>query len=160
MESNDLFREYLEPVQPVDPVAPYLGGKRQLAKRLAQLIADIPPQTYAEPFVGMGGVFFRRRSRPAAEVINDRSQEVHALPDAGPLPRLRRLHALEDHNPGGVQSPGRRMQTLTDIQRAAIPVPAALGLRRQGHRADFRRLSGQPRAIRHHHPGPPARGGA
>jgi DNA adenine methylase len=64
------------PVRPVSPAAPYIGGKRNLARRLVDLIEAIPHRTYAEPFVGMGGVFLRRRSRPAAEVINDWSRDV------------------------------------------------------------------------------------
>ena len=51
------------------PVAPYIGGKRNLAGRLVELIETIPHTTYAEPFVGMGGVFLRRRMAPKAEVI-------------------------------------------------------------------------------------------
>src|SRR5690606_12555153 len=66
----------LEAVQPVRPIAPYIGGKRALAKRLAERIEAIPQKIYAEPFVGMGGVFFRRRSRPRKEVINDISADV------------------------------------------------------------------------------------
>lgn len=53
-----------------------MGGKRNLAQRLIKIIDGIPHATYAEPFVGMGGVFFRRPTRPAAEVINDFNQEV------------------------------------------------------------------------------------
>ncbi|CDX19817.1 Adenine specific DNA methyltransferase, D12 class [Mesorhizobium sp. ORS 3359] len=71
--------EPLESVQPVRPVAGYIGGKRRLAERLVARIAAIPHQTYAEVFVGMGGVFFRRRSRPRSEVINDRSGDVANL---------------------------------------------------------------------------------
>lgn len=71
MESN--------PVRPVRPVAPYLGGKRNLAGRLTKLIELVPHNTYAEPFVGMGGVFLRRRSRPRAEAINDISGDVATL---------------------------------------------------------------------------------
>lgn len=58
-------------VKPVRPVAPYVGGKRGLAKRLCAMIEAIPHEIYAEPFVGMGGVFFRRRQRPKTEIIND-----------------------------------------------------------------------------------------
>jgi DNA adenine methylase len=65
-----------EPVQPVRPVAPYVGGKRALSKRLVATIDDIPHTLYAEPFVGMGGVFFRRTRRPRKEVINDISTDV------------------------------------------------------------------------------------
>jgi DNA adenine methylase len=61
------------------PVAPYIGGKRNLARRLVARIADIPHDTYAEAFVGMGGVFFRRQFRARAEVINDISLDVATL---------------------------------------------------------------------------------
>lgn len=66
----------LRPVDSVRPPAPYIGGKRVLAKRLVALIAETPHTTYAEPFVGMGGVFFRRTARPKSEVINDWSEDV------------------------------------------------------------------------------------
>lgn len=67
------------PVRPISPPAAYIGGKRQLAPMLVELIEEIPHDTYAEPFVGMGGVFFRRRRAPQAEVINDRSGDVTTL---------------------------------------------------------------------------------
>ncbi|OSQ45527.1 DNA adenine methylase [Thalassospira sp. MCCC 1A01428] len=63
-------------VAPVLPVAPYLGGKRNLAKRLVVMIDQIDHTTYAEPFVGMGGVFLRRIRQPKAEVINDINREL------------------------------------------------------------------------------------
>ena len=66
----------LSPVQSVRPVSAYIGGKRALAKRLDAIIKAIPHQTYAEAFVGMGGVFLRRTMRPKAEVINDFSEDV------------------------------------------------------------------------------------
>lgn len=69
----------LEPVTPVSPVAPWQGGKRNLAKRLVARIADVPHTVYAEPFVGMGGVFFRRPSRPRKEAINDINEDVVLL---------------------------------------------------------------------------------
>lgn len=75
MESSPQFRA----VRPVSPVAPYIGGKRFLARRLIDLIETVPHLTYAEPFVGMGGVFLRRRTRPKVEVINDWSLEVATL---------------------------------------------------------------------------------
>lgn len=64
------------PIAPTRPVTPYIGGKRNLAKRLVQIIDSIPHRTYAEPFVGAGGVFLRRSSQPPGEVINDWSQDV------------------------------------------------------------------------------------
>lgn len=63
-------------VRPIRPVAGYVGGKRQLAGDLVARIAAVPHATYAEAFVGMGGVFFRRQARPAVEVINDGSRDV------------------------------------------------------------------------------------
>lgn len=74
MESNPAGA--LVRIAPVRPAAPYIGGKRVLAKRLVERIAAIPHVTYAEVFVGMGGVFFRRDQRPRAEVINDWSEDV------------------------------------------------------------------------------------
>ncbi len=61
------------------PVAPWLGGKRNLAKRICSLLDATPCTTYVEPFVGMGGIFLRRSTRPRAEVINDRGREVSNL---------------------------------------------------------------------------------
>jgi DNA adenine methylase len=63
-------------VAPLVPVAPYLGGKRALSRRLVKLIDAVPHSAYVEPFVGMGGVFLRRRRAPAMEVINDISGDV------------------------------------------------------------------------------------
>lgn len=68
--------EPLEPVKATRPVAPWLGGKRALAGRLAERIEAVPHTRYVEPFVGMGGVFFRRRQRPKLEVINDINRDV------------------------------------------------------------------------------------
>lgn len=66
----------MEAVAPVRPVAPWIGGKRNLAKRLVGRINEIGHETYAEAFVGMGGVFLRRDLRPKCEVINDLNEDV------------------------------------------------------------------------------------
>lgn len=66
-------------VAPISPAAPYIGGKKNLVRRLIPIIEAIPHLTYAEPFVGMGGVFLRRSWRPKAEVINDYSRDVSNL---------------------------------------------------------------------------------
>lgn len=58
------------------PLAGYIGGKRNLASRLVPIIDRTDHTSYAEPFVGMGGIFLRRRQRPAAEFINDISGDV------------------------------------------------------------------------------------
>jgi len=116
MESN------LVPVRPALPVAPYLGGKRNLAGRLSRLIATIPHETYVEPFIGMGGVFFRRTVKARAEVINDISGDVTTL-----------FRVLQRHYESFLQEMRWRLSsraeyerllredptTLTDIERAA-----------------------------------------
>lgn len=66
-------------IAPVRPVAGYIGGKRSLSRRLVALIETIDHDLYAEPFVGMGGVFFRRVSQPRVEAINDISADVTTL---------------------------------------------------------------------------------
>jgi DNA adenine methylase len=63
-------------VKPVSPAAPYIGGKRNLAPKLVPIIDRIDADGYAEPFVGMGGIFLRRRRRARVEVINDYSGDV------------------------------------------------------------------------------------
>ncbi len=104
------------------PPAAWIGGKRQLAGRLAEMIAATPHSIYAEPFVGMGGVFFRRRQAPRSEVINDRNGEVVNL-----------FRILQRHYPQFMdtlkfQITSRREferlkacepSTLTDLERAA-----------------------------------------
>lgn len=66
-------------VEPVAPLAAYMGGKRNLAGRIVPLIEKTPHDCYVEAFVGMGGIFFKRRQAPKAEVINDASREVANL---------------------------------------------------------------------------------
>lgn len=56
-----------------------MGGKRLLANRLCEMIGKVPHKLYAEPFVGMGGVFFRRPTRARTEIINDASRDVVTL---------------------------------------------------------------------------------
>lgn len=71
--------ESMRPVRPVSPPAAYVGGKRSLSARLVDLIGQTPHAAYAEPFVGMGGVFLRRRTAPPFEAINDANREVANL---------------------------------------------------------------------------------
>ncbi|MFC4593749.1 DNA adenine methylase [Sphingobium tyrosinilyticum] len=66
-------------VRPVSPVAGYIGGKRNLSRRICAIIDATPHSSYAEPFVGMGGIFLRRSRRPRAEAINDISGDVVTL---------------------------------------------------------------------------------
>lgn len=94
------------PVRPVSPAAPYLGGKSKLARRLASIIAGVPHRTYAEPFVGMGGVFLRRTQRPPAEVINDLSGDVATL-----------FRVLQEHYPYFIDMLRWRLTSRSEFQR-------------------------------------------
>lgn len=112
----------LTPVSPVRPAAGYIGGKRNLASRLVALIARIEHDAYYEPFVGMGGVFLRRRSRPTTEAINDISGDVITF-----------FRVLQRHYPYFIDMLRFRVasraeferlktqpaETLTDLERAA-----------------------------------------
>ena len=63
-------------VNPIKPVAPYIGGKFHLSKTIINAINTIPHTCYAEPFVGMGGIFLRRPEKATCEVINDYNKEI------------------------------------------------------------------------------------
>ncbi|MEM6907153.1 MAG: DNA adenine methylase [Pseudomonadota bacterium] len=112
----------LEPVRPVRPAAGYIGGKRNLARQICSIIEATPHQGYAEPFVGMGGIFLRRSTRPKTEVINDISGDVanffRVLQEHYPyfIDMLRwRLSSRNEFDRLADLSPRR----LTDLQRAA-----------------------------------------
>ncbi len=106
----------------VTPPAAYIGGKRNLAKRICAIIDAVPHTTYAEPFVGMGGIFLRRSQRAKAERINDISSDVVTL-----------FRILQEHYPYFIDMLKWRLAsraefdrllatdpgTLTDLQRAA-----------------------------------------
>lgn len=111
-----------DPISPTAPVAPWLGGKRYLARRICAIIDATPCVTYAEPFVGMGGIFLRRSSRPRAEVINDRGRDIANL-----------FRILQRHYPQFLETLRFQLttraeflrlvqvdpDTLTDLERAA-----------------------------------------
>ncbi|WP_339863169.1 DNA adenine methylase [Paremcibacter congregatus] len=107
---------------PVKPVAPWLGGKVKLAKKVVSLINQIDHKTYCEPFVGMGGIFFRRTRAPQAEFINDYSRDVSNLfrilnKHYTPFIEMLRYQIT------GREEFGRLLKqdpdTLTDLERAA-----------------------------------------
>lgn len=108
-------------VRPVAPAAGYIGGKRNLASRLVPLLDRVAHDGYAEPFVGMGGIFLRRRSRPRVEVVNDVSGGVSTF-----FRVLQRHHAyfldmLRFRVASRVEFERLRAQppeTLTDLERA------------------------------------------
>jgi DNA adenine methylase len=100
----------LQPVDPVSPATPYIGGKRVLSKTIIRKINAIPHDGYAEPFVGMGGVFLRRTMQPRMEAINDISGDVANL-----------FRILQRHYPQFMETLLLRVDptTLTDLERAA-----------------------------------------
>ena len=112
----------LQPVSPVSPAAPYLGGKRILSKTIIRMINGKPHDGYAEPFVGMGGVFLRRTMQPRMEAINDISGDV------ANLFRILQRHYPQFMDTLRFQITSRReyerlvrvdSTTLTDLERAA-----------------------------------------
>ncbi len=112
----------LEPVDPVKPIAPYIGGKRNLAKRLVARINAVPHQTYAEVFVGMGGVFLRRDQRPRGEVINDWSEDVATffrVIQHHYVPFLDMLRFQITSRAGFKKLLAMEPASLTDLQRSA-----------------------------------------
>ena len=112
----------LRPTAPAEPLAPWFGGKKYLAKRIIERIEAIPHDCYAEPFCGMGGIFLRRGRRPRSEALNDINGEIINLF------RIVREHPdeLARHFDLALSSRAefaRLLKTppeiLTDIQRAA-----------------------------------------
>lgn len=110
---NDLFE--LTSVRPVSPPAPYIGGKKQLAQRVASLLEQIPHALYAEPFVGMGGVFFRRTLVPKCEVINDRSGDVATV-----------FRILQRHYPQLMEVMKFQLTSRREFERLVATDPATL----------------------------------
>lgn len=113
---------HYRPVPRARPVAPYVGGKKQLARLIAERIAQIPHGLYGEVFVGMAGVFFKRQVAPKVEVINDLNRDVatffrvlqnhyQALMDMLKW----QLTSRDEFERLNAQDPER----LTDLQRAA-----------------------------------------
>lgn len=112
----------MKSVQRTIPLAPYIGGKSRLASTVIRCIDAIEHQTYCEPFIGMGGVFFRRTKIPKAEVINDLNGEVSNLfriarehYDAFVDMIKWQLTSREDF----VRLMDTKQEYLTDLQRAA-----------------------------------------
>lgn len=101
--------------RPISPVAPWLGGKRNLAKRICARLDAVPCTTYAEPFVGMGGIFLRRTARPRAEVINDRGRDVANL-----------FRILQRHYPQFLETLRFQLTTRAEFERLVAADPDTL----------------------------------
>ena len=105
----------LQPVTPVNPAAPYIGGKRLLSKRIIQRINQTPHDAYVEPFVGMGGVFLRRNQQPRSEVINDINGEVANL-----------FRILQRHYPQFMETLRFQITSRREFQRLSRTDPSTL----------------------------------
>ncbi|SLN38505.1 Modification methylase DpnIIA [Aquimixticola soesokkakensis] len=97
------------------PVAPWLGGKRNLAKRICARIDETVCTTYAEPFVGMGGIFLRRKLRPRAEAINDKGRDIANL-----------FRILQRHYPQFLDTLRFQLTTRTEFDRLVKTDPDTL----------------------------------
>ncbi|PZQ56288.1 MAG: DNA methyltransferase [Novosphingobium pentaromativorans] len=102
-------------VLPVSPAAGYQGGKRNLARRICAMIDRTPHEAYAEPFVGMGGIFLRRGTRPKAEVINDISGDVATF-----------FRVLQEHYPYFIDMLKWRVASRAEFERLRDLDPARL----------------------------------
>jgi DNA adenine methylase len=105
----------LNSVRPVAPAAGYIGGKRNLASRLVAMIERVDHDGYAEPFVGMGGIFLRRRSRPKVEVINDVSGDVVTF-----------FRVLQRHYPYMIDMLRFRVASRAEFERLKATSPETL----------------------------------
>lgn len=102
-------------IKPISPPAAYIGGKRILSKAIIERINATPHTGYAEPFVGMGGVFLRRTCKPKTEVINDRNGEVANL-----------FRILQRHYPQFMETLKFQITSRREFQRLVRTDPATL----------------------------------
>lgn len=104
-----------EALRPARPVAPWLGGKRNLSRRIGALIDAAPHHTYVEAFVGMAGVFLARARQPKAEVINDAASDVANL-----------FRILQRHYPQFLETMRFQLTTRAEFDRLTATDPATL----------------------------------
>lgn len=105
----------LDATKPVRPAAGYIGGKRNLAQRICAIIEAVDHDGYAEPFVGMGGIFLRRRARPKVEAINDISGDVATF-----------FRVLQEHYPYFIDMLRWRIASRNEFERLRGIDPARL----------------------------------
>jgi DNA adenine methylase len=121
----------LENVLPLSPAAGYIGGKRILARRLISIIGQVPHSSYAEPFVGMGGIFLRRPTRPRAEAINDISGDVATF-----------FRILQEHYPYFIDMLRWRVSSRAEFERLrALPADRLTDLQRAARFLYLQRLA-------------------
>lgn len=109
-------------VRPLSGAAPWRGGKSRRLKKLLSKIEITPHKTYAEVFMGMGGVFFGRTLMPGHDVINDRSHDVFNLFRVVQRHYREFLYVMRFQMQSRItfqQFLQSNPDTLTDIERAA-----------------------------------------
>jgi DNA adenine methylase len=107
--------ESMRDIEPIKPVAPYIGGKRNLSRLIVQRIEEIPHDAYAKGFVGMAGVFLRRRRAPRVEVINDLNRDVATF-----------LRILQRHYVPFMEMMRFQLTTRAEFERLAATDPTTL----------------------------------
>ncbi|MDP2410336.1 MAG: DNA adenine methylase [Pseudolabrys sp.] len=107
--------ESIRPVRPVRPAAAYIGGKKRLAEQICRRIEATPHAAYAEPFIGMGGVFFRRAWAPPAEILNDISRDVATL-----------FRILQRHYPQFLETLKFQITSRAEFERLCAACPDTL----------------------------------
>ncbi|MES2042609.1 MAG: DNA adenine methylase [Pseudomonadota bacterium] len=118
-------------VKPISPASGYIGGKRNLAGRLVPIIDRHEADGYAEPFVGMGGIFLRRRRRLRCEYINDISGDVATF-----------FRVLQEHYPYFIDMLRFRVASRAEFERLkAMPAERLTDLQRAARFLYLQRLA-------------------
>lgn len=131
-------------VKPVSPAAGYVGGKRNLSRRICAIIdADQDAgghDGYAEPFVGMGGIFLRRSRRAKVEVINDLSGDVATF-----------FRVLVEHYPYLIDLLRWRVASRAEFERLlALPAEHLTDLQRAARFLYLQRLAFGGKVVGRH----------
>jgi DNA adenine methylase len=108
--------------QPHAPACALHRRQEAAGQRLVARINAVPHTIYAEPFVGMGGIFFRRDQRPKCEVINDWSEDVATffrILQRHYVPFMDMLRWQVTSRAGFERLRRQDPSTLTDLERAA-----------------------------------------
>lgn len=102
-------------VRPIPPAAGWIGGKKQLAGRLCEMIETVEHRVYAEPFIGMGGVFLKRRLAAKVEAINDADREVITF-----------FRILQRHYPQFMETLKFQISSRAEFERLRATDPSTL----------------------------------
>lgn len=101
-------------VHTATPVFPWIGGKRNLAKRVIERIDSVPHRLYCEPAVGAGGIILRKPPS-RAEVINDINTDVVNL-----------FRILQRHFPQLMDTLRFQLTSRADFERLQRTDPSTL----------------------------------